>query len=398
MVFVPFKKGGWCRRPWCQRRVASVTKRSTFPLECRSQLKWLSVIHPRYERPALRTSTVRSGRPQGKLFGGRSGAEYSAINRVSDDRDAGARNRRRAVRPDHARSNADRRRLGLPGSHRACPSRARRGGTRCARNGRAARNTADRSWNELCRAGGHPPAFGLHEPASGATDRPDDGRPARRPRGRRRGRRASVWSSFRLDSDGTENSRMAAGPRRVASLPRQGRGPPHTYGFGPASDHSWARKPWRPLVLSQGRYCDLVPSRGQVDDKGKLGRYRSGRRRLGHPYGSARRVPSGIRERRARSAVTGMGRLGAIAAAVEGLGIVMTPLGACRRELERGELVRLLPEWDAGTVVLNAVYASGRAAKPSARAFVDYLIPALHETEVPPPSPSSIGEKPRPSA
>ena len=189
-----------------------------------------------------------------------------------------------------------------------CPGRARRGGTRCARNGRAARNIADRFGNELCRAGGHPPAFGLHEPASGATDRPDDGRPARRPRGRRRGRRASVWSSFQLDSDGAENSRMAAGPRRVASLPRQGRGPPHTYGFGPACDHSWARKPWRPLVLSQGRYCDLVPSRGQVDDKGKLGRYRSGRRRIGHRHDSARRVPSGIGERRARSAVTGMGR------------------------------------------------------------------------------------------
>jgi DNA-binding transcriptional LysR family regulator len=73
--------------------------------------------------------------------------------------------------------------------------------------------------------------------------------------------------------------------------------------------------------------------------------------------------------------------LGAIAAAVEGLGIVMTPLGVCRREFESGELVRLLPEWDAGTVELNAVYASGRAAKPSARAFVDYLIAALHETE-----------------
>jgi DNA-binding transcriptional LysR family regulator len=90
--------------------------------------------------------------------------------------------------------------------------------------------------------------------------------------------------------------------------------------------------------------------------------------------------------------------LGAIAAAVEGLGIVMTPLGACRRELERGELVRLLPEWDAGTVELSAVYASGRAAKPSARAFVDYLIAALHETEPPPSSPPSIGAKPRPSA
>ena len=89
--------------------------------------------------------------------------------------------------------------------------------------------------------------------------------------------------------------------------------------------------------------------------------------------------------------------VGAIAAAVEGLGIVMAPLGVCRRELETGELVRLLPEWDAGTVELTAVYASGRAAKPSARAFVAYLIAALHETESPPPGPRPIGEKPRPS-
>jgi DNA-binding transcriptional LysR family regulator len=90
--------------------------------------------------------------------------------------------------------------------------------------------------------------------------------------------------------------------------------------------------------------------------------------------------------------------LGAIAAAVEGLGIVMTPLGACRRELERGELIRLLPEWDAGTVELNAVYASGRAAKPSARAFVDYLITDLRETEPPASGPYPIGKKLRPSA
>jgi DNA-binding transcriptional LysR family regulator len=76
--------------------------------------------------------------------------------------------------------------------------------------------------------------------------------------------------------------------------------------------------------------------------------------------------------------------LGAIAAAVSGLGIVMTTFGACRLELESGELVRLLPEWDAGTVELNAVFASGRAAKPSARAFVDYLIAALREDEPPP--------------
>jgi len=90
--------------------------------------------------------------------------------------------------------------------------------------------------------------------------------------------------------------------------------------------------------------------------------------------------------------------LGAIAAAVEGLGIVMTPLGACRRELERGELVRLLPEWDAGTVELNAIYASGRAAKPSARAFVDYLIAALRDIDPPSSGRPSIDENPRPAA
>src|SRR4029077_1287059 len=39
-----------------------------------------------------------------------------------------------------------------------------------ARNGRAARNIADRFGNYLCRARSHLPAFGLHVPASGAPD------------------------------------------------------------------------------------------------------------------------------------------------------------------------------------------------------------------------------------
>ena len=81
--------------------------------------------------------------------------------------------------------------------------------------------------------------------------------------------------------------------------------------------------------------------------------------------------------------------LGAIAAAVEGLGIVMAPLGSCRRELESGELIRLLPEWNAGTVEVNAVFASGRGAKPSARAFIDYLIAALREE-----GPTASGQSP----
>ncbi len=66
----------------------------------------------------------------------------------------------------------------------------------------------------------------------------------------------------------------------------------------------------------------------------------------------------------------------------------MATLVACRREIERGELIRLLPEWDAGTAELNAVYASGRAAKPSARGFVDYLIDALREDQPPSDWPS----------
>ena len=90
--------------------------------------------------------------------------------------------------------------------------------------------------------------------------------------------------------------------------------------------------------------------------------------------------------------------LGAVAAAVAGLGIVMAPFGACRQEVERGELIRLLPEWDTGTVELNAVFASGRAAKPSARAFVDYLIAALRENEPTPSDRLSIGESARPLA
>ncbi len=68
---------------------------------------------------------------------------------------------------------------------------------------------------------------------------------------------------------------------------------------------------------------------------------------------------------------------GAIEAAVEGLGIVMTPLGACRRELAEGALVRVLSEWDTGSVDLNAIFPSGRSAKRSARAFTEYLAKIL---------------------
>jgi DNA-binding transcriptional LysR family regulator len=65
---------------------------------------------------------------------------------------------------------------------------------------------------------------------------------------------------------------------------------------------------------------------------------------------------------------------GAVVGAVAGLGIVSTNLGSCRKELTSGILIRLLPEWDMGVMEVRAVMASGRAAKPSARAFTEFLV------------------------
>jgi DNA-binding transcriptional LysR family regulator len=59
------------------------------------------------------------------------------------------------------------------------------------------------------------------------------------------------------------------------------------------------------------------------------------------------------------------------------MGIVLTTVSAFRREFESGALVQVLPEWDLGSVDVHAVFTSGRAAKPSARAIVAYLADIL---------------------
>jgi DNA-binding transcriptional LysR family regulator len=64
---------------------------------------------------------------------------------------------------------------------------------------------------------------------------------------------------------------------------------------------------------------------------------------------------------------------GAVAAAASDLGIVATSEGACRLEIEKGFLSRLLEDWNTDEVDLHAVYPTGTAARPAARAFVDYL-------------------------
>jgi DNA-binding transcriptional LysR family regulator len=73
------------------------------------------------------------------------------------------------------------------------------------------------------------------------------------------------------------------------------------------------------------------------------------------------------------------GNEGAIAAAVAGMGIMMTSSGACRREVESGALVRILEPWDLGVSDLHAVFVGGRAVKRSARALTEHLIQALRD-------------------
>lgn len=77
-----------------------------------------------------------------------------------------------------------------------------------------------------------------------------------------------------------------------------------------------------------------------------------------------------------------------VAAAVAGLGIVTTGLWGCRAELESGALVRLLPDWTMGDVEVHGMFTPGRAPKPAARAFVDYLIAELPRWR---PGSSTIG-------
>jgi len=64
----------------------------------------------------------------------------------------------------------------------------------------------------------------------------------------------------------------------------------------------------------------------------------------------------------------------AIVSAVAGLGIATSSKTSARVELDAGELVRLLPDWDFGSMEISALFVSGRTIKPAARAFTDFLI------------------------
>jgi DNA-binding transcriptional LysR family regulator len=76
------------------------------------------------------------------------------------------------------------------------------------------------------------------------------------------------------------------------------------------------------------------------------------------------------------------GAEGATAAAVAGLGIISSGALSMLRELESGQLVRVLPDWEMGMADIHVVLPAGRAAKPSARAFADFVSSELREQEL----------------
>ena len=60
-------------------------------------------------------------------------------------------------------------------------------------------------------------------------------------------------------------------------------------------------------------------------------------------------------------------------AASAGLGITCLPQSICGHHVARGELVRVLPRWSAGTVTTTALVPHRRSLLPSVRAVVDFL-------------------------
>jgi len=61
------------------------------------------------------------------------------------------------------------------------------------------------------------------------------------------------------------------------------------------------------------------------------------------------------------------------AAAVAGVGVVQLPSMMLREQIERGELIHVIPGWAPRREIVHAVFASRRGLLPAVRALVDFL-------------------------
>jgi DNA-binding transcriptional LysR family regulator len=67
------------------------------------------------------------------------------------------------------------------------------------------------------------------------------------------------------------------------------------------------------------------------------------------------------------------GMLALRAAAIAGVGVVQLPTMMVREQIERGELVHVIPGWAPRREIIHAVFASRRGLLPAVRALVDFL-------------------------
>jgi len=112
---------------------------------------------------------------------------------------------------------------------------------------------------------------------------------------------------------------------------------------------------------------------------------RSGQPSDHHGAGIARPGGLDIHKSKKRDTVRLRGRIiidsneGVAAAAVAGVGIASSGHLGLANELNDGKLVHLLASWHMGSADIHAILPAGRAAKPSARAFADFMATAFKD-------------------
>jgi DNA-binding transcriptional LysR family regulator len=69
-------------------------------------------------------------------------------------------------------------------------------------------------------------------------------------------------------------------------------------------------------------------------------------------------------------------------AAIAGQGVALLPIILVAEDLHEGRLTRLLPDYDTGQIVIQAVYPASRHLTVKVRSFLDFLVKRLHEQPV----------------
>ena len=58
---------------------------------------------------------------------------------------------------------------------------------------------------------------------------------------------------------------------------------------------------------------------------------------------------------------------------VDGLGVAVMPEYMCKHEIEKGELITILPDWSMASVDMYALYPRYRAKIPKVKAFLEFI-------------------------